>query len=199
VAVWDGFVRAFHWGAVALVAIAFLSPDDKSVHEPIGYAVLALVAARLAWGVFGSRHARFGDFVVAPATVIRYLRALGIGRARRYLGHNPAGGMMVLALLGVLLVATLSGWLSETDRFFGVEWVSTLHSASTDVLLGLVVCHVGGVAVSSLLHGENLIGAMVTGRKARQLDYEAGAAARPVGHPDLAAMGGGDPGHDRQA
>lgn len=180
IAVWDWFVRAFHWGTVALVATAFLSPDDKALHEPVGYAVLALVLARLAWGVVGSRHARFTDFMARPATVLAYLRELRSGKVRRYLGHNPAGGAMVLALLATLATVTVSGWMSETDRFFGVEWVSQLHRLSTDMLLGLIGCHLAGVLVASLLHRENLIAAMITGRKPALLqhEHEGDAAAR---------------------
>jgi cytochrome b len=177
--VWDLFVRVFHWGTVGLVAVCFLSSDDKSLHEPVGYAVLALVLARLAWGVVGSGHARFADFVVRPATVLAYLTALRRGGGRRYVGHNPAGGIMVLALLATLLAVTISGWLSETDRFFGVEWVSQLHSLSSDVLLGLIACHLVGVLVSSLLHRENLAAAMITGRKPACIERPEGAA-RPT-------------------
>jgi len=197
---WDLFVRAFHWGAVALVAAAFLSPDDKSLHEPVGYAVLGLLLARLAWGVVGTRHARFTDFVARPKIVFAYLKALWRGQARRYVGHNPAGGVMVVALLGALLVVTVSGWMSETDRFFGVDWVSHLHRLSSDVLLGLIACHLAGVLVSSVLHRENLVAAMITGRKPALLEnkYEGGTAARPLGRTDRAAMRGGNPGHNRQ-
>ena len=85
-------------------------------------------------------------------------------RPRRYLGHNPAGGAMILALLGLVLAATLSGWMSETDRFFGVFWVEAIHTSSANLLIGLVIVHVAGVVLSSFLHGENLIRAMFTGR-----------------------------------
>lgn len=183
IAVWDWFVRVFHWAAVALVATAFLSPDNKALHEPIGYAVMGLVLARLVWGVIGSRHARFTDFVSRPTTVLAYLRELWSGRVRRYLGHNPAGGAMVLALLATLMTVTVSGWMSETDRFFGVAWVSRLHRLSTDVLLGLIGCHLLGVLVSSALHRENLIVAMITGRKPAVLQHETESRAT-VGSPD---------------
>lgn len=199
--VWDRFVRAFHWSTVTLVAIAFLSPDMKSLHEPVGYAVLALVLARLVWGIVGTRHARFTNFVVGPVAVTTYLRTLRQGHARRYLGHNPAGGLMVLALLATLLVITISGFLSETDRFFGVDWVSRLHNLSTDVLLGLIICHLAGVLISSRLHRENLVAAMITGRKPARVEHEheGSTAARPLRHMDRAAMRGGDLGHDRQS
>ncbi len=176
VAVWDRFVRSFHWVLVLLVASAFLLPDWRIPHEAAGYAVLALVLARLVWGVVGSRHARFADFLASPATVLDYLRGLAAGRPRRYLGHNPAGGVMVLALLALLLIVAGSGWLSETDRFFGVEWVSGLHAVAANLLLALIVVHVLGVLVASLLHRENLISAMITGRKSVAEDAIAGEA-----------------------
>lgn len=177
--VWDPFVRMFHWGVVALVAAAFLSPDERRLHEPIGYAVLALVALRLVWGVIGTRHARFTDFVTGPRAVTDYLRRLAAGRPRRYRGHNPAGGAMVLALLATLLVVGGSGWLSETDAYFGVEWVSALHSAASTALLVLIGLHVLGVLVSSLAHRENLVRAMITGHKsaAAEAEDKGGAAA----------------------
>jgi cytochrome b len=186
VPVWDLFVRVFHWMMVALVATAFLSPDKKSLHEPVGYAVLGLVLARLAWGIIGTRHARFSDFVARPATVLAYLKALRRGAAQRYLGHNPAGGAMILALLGTLVIVTVSGWLSETDRFFGVDWVSLLHHVSAHLLLLLIGGHLLGVIVSSVLHGENLVVAMITGRKSVRLEgeHESGTAARSFGGAD---------------
>lgn len=170
--VWDPFVRVFHWSAVALFAAAFLSPDQKSIHEPIGYVLLALVVARILWGVVGSRHARFTSFVSSPATVLAYLRDLRYGRAERHLGHNPAGGAMIVLLLGMLVVCAGSGWMSETDRWFGVPWVSHLHHISAKLLLVLIGLHVTGVIASSLLHRENLVRAMVTGRKAAELPAE---------------------------
>ena len=104
VAVWDGFVRLFHWSLVILIAGDWLTADGPKLwHEAMGYAVAALVAARLVWGFVGRRHARFGDFVRGPRAVLAYLRALRAGREPRYLGHNPAGGAMIVALLLVLL------------------------------------------------------------------------------------------------
>jgi cytochrome b len=163
--VWDPLVRGFHWAVVALVVITFLSEDARALHEGSGYVVIGLVLARLAWGVVGTRHARFADFLAGPGTVLAYLRALRHGGARRYLGHNPAGGAMIVALLLTLLATALSGWLSETDAYFGVMWVSDFHRVAADVLLGLIGLHLAGVAVSSLLHRENLVAAMITGRK----------------------------------
>jgi cytochrome b len=165
VRVWDPFVRLFHWGAVAGVAITFLSSDHKWLHEPVGYAVLGLTVLRVLWGFFGTRHARFSDFVAGPGRVRAYLSSLFRGQAERHLGHNPAGGAMVVVLLILLLVAGVSGWMTETDRWFGVPWVDHLHHRSAHLLILLAGVHVVGVVVSSVLHRENLVRAMLTGRK----------------------------------
>lgn len=172
VKVWDPFVRLFHWGVVALVATAFITQDWKHVHMPIGYAVLALVAARIVWGFIGTKHARFRDFVARPRTVLAYLRALREGHPRRYQGHNPAGGAMVLVLLALLLATAGTGWLSQTDAFFGNDLVSGVHSALSSILIAAAGLHVLGVLVSSVLHRENLLRAMLTGRKPAKLSGE---------------------------
>lgn len=163
--VWDIFVRLFHWSTVVLFFTTFLSPDYKWLHEPLGYTLLALVMMRIVWGVIGSRYARFSAFVTAPSTVLRYLRQIRHGDAPRYLGHNPAGGAMILALIGMILLVCISGWMTETDRWFGIAWVNHLHHISAKLLLILVGVHVAGVVVSSWMHHENLVRAMITGRK----------------------------------
>jgi cytochrome b len=174
VPVWDRFVRVFHWSLAILVLIEFLTTDDgRTLHHLAGYAVLGLIGARVVWGVIGSRHARFTSFVAGPRGVLDYLRALRLGKAPRHLGHNPAGGMMIVALLGLLVVVAGSGWLSETDAFFGVAWVDHLHHISAHLLLVLIGLHVCGVVVSSWLHRENLVVAMLTGRKSAMSDAEA--------------------------
>ena len=184
VVVWDRFVRLFHWGQASLVLLAFLTTDDaRWLHEFAGYAVLALIAARLVWGLVGTRHALFISFLASPRAVLRYLALLRDGRAPRYLGHNPAGGAMIVALLGLLVIVAGSGWLSETDAYFGVPWVDHLHHISAHLLLVLVGLHIAGVIVSSWLHRENLVLAMITGRKpagsfhATKLQHEGGSTA----------------------
>jgi cytochrome b len=166
VPVWDRFVRLFHWGSAGLVLLAYLTTDDaRGLHEFAGYAVLVLVATRVVWGIVGTRHALFISFIAGPRAVLRYLMLLRAGRAPRHLGHNPAGGAMIMALLILLTIVAGSGWLSQTDAWFGVPWVDRLHHVSAHLLLGLIALHVAGVIVSSWLHRENLVLAMITGRK----------------------------------
>ncbi|MCS4503554.1 cytochrome b/b6 domain-containing protein [Arhodomonas aquaeolei] len=203
VRVWDPVVRLFHWSLVVAFTVAYLSSEeDSALHVYAGYVVLALIVVRLIWGVVGSRHARFGDFVRPPGEVFAYLRGLASGRPRHYLGHNPAGGWMVIALLVSLFAVTLSGVMLDTaeggalaaagsgsvaviatahadDGEYGEygergegdeggeEFWEEVHEASANVTLFLVFLHIAGVIVSSLLHRENLIRAMVTGRKPR--------------------------------
>jgi cytochrome b len=173
VPVWDRFVRVFHWSLAILVLIEFLTTDDaRTLHHLAGYAVLGLIGARVVWGVIGSRHARFTSFVAGPRTVLDYLRALRLGNAPRHLGHNPAGGAMIVALLGLLIVVAGSGWLSETDAFFGVPWVDDLHHISAHLLLVMIGLHICGVIASSWFHRENLVLAMLTGRKSARAEAD---------------------------
>ena len=166
VKVWDPFVRLYHWSQAALIAAAWITADEwKWLHERIGYAVMALVALRLLWGIVGPRHARFADFVRGPRAVLRYLDDLLHGRERRYLGHNPAGGAMIVALLAVIAATALTGWLQTTDAFFGSEAMENIHESLATLILVLVGFHVGGVALESLRHHENLTRSMITGRK----------------------------------
>ena len=108
--VWDLFIRIFHWSLVGLVAISYLSGEfEFEIHSYSGYAIFSLVLLRVTWGFVGSKYARFKNFVYSPSNVIAYLKSIVTGNPKRFLGHNPAGGVMVLALLTVLGTTTLSG------------------------------------------------------------------------------------------
>jgi len=110
VRVWDPLVRVFHWSLVVGFFTAYLTEDDLlDVHVVAGYVVMGLVVFRLAWGVIGSHHARFGNFVKSPAVTIAYLRSILSGHPSRFLGHNPAGAAMIVALLVCLAVTVVSG------------------------------------------------------------------------------------------
>jgi cytochrome b len=172
--VWDRFVRVFHWALLVAFVVAFASHEDGygALHLVSGYAVTALVGARLIWGFAGSRYARFTEFVRGPNVVLAYLVALVRGQVRRYLGHNPAGGSMIVVMLALLAVVSVIGILLTTTRFYGDELMFDLHEAAVDLMLVCVLLHVAGVLWSSRVHRENLIKAMWTGRK-RPLDEPA--------------------------
>ena len=166
VKVWDPFVRLFHWSLVLFFVIAVISADEwERVHEYSGYIVAGLVGVRIVWGVIGTRHARFSDFVYRPSVVMSYLKSTLHARAPRYLGHNPAAGMMVLALLLSLVFVSATGVMMTMDAFWAAEWVEDLHETAANVTIGLVVLHIGGVVFSSVEHKENLIRSMITGLK----------------------------------
>lgn len=166
VRVWDPLVRIFHWSLVGAFALAFLTADEwDAVHETAGYAAAGLVAFRVLWGFVGPRRARFSDFVRGPGSVAAYLRDAATFRARRHLGHNPAGGAMVVALLVAVAGIAATGVMMTTDAYWGVRWLEEIHETLVYATLGLVALHVGGVFVASVEHGENLVRSMLSGRK----------------------------------
>jgi cytochrome b len=166
VRVWDPLVRIFHWSLVASFAVAWISADEwDDLHIWAGYTAAALIAFRLVWGLIGPRYARFTQFLRAPGAVAAYLKDLVSGRERRYLGHNPAGAAMILALILSLTALCLTGWMTTLDMFWGEDWVEEIHEALANLLLVLVGLHLAGVVLASLKHHENLVRAMITGRK----------------------------------
>jgi cytochrome b len=166
VPVWDPFVRVFHWSLVGLFALAFATGDEiEWLHLAAGYAIAGLVALRLAWGFVGPEHARFGSFVRSPREIWQYLRDAARLRAPRHLGHNPAGGAMIVALLVTLAGTAATGFMMTTDAYWGAQWVENLHEALANGMLVLIGLHVAGVIVAGIVHGENLVRAMITGRK----------------------------------
>jgi cytochrome b len=179
VKVWDPFVRIFHWLLVLSFTVAWLSGEElETLHAWAGYAVTGLVLLRLVWGFIGTRHARFSDFAHRPAEVRAYLGDVMRMRARRYLGHNPAGGAMILLMLVMLLATALTGMacygveqgagplamLSGMSAASG-EVFEELHEFFANLMLLLVLVHIAGVIVESLVHRESLVRAMFTGRK----------------------------------
>ncbi len=177
--VWDPLVRIFHWTLVSAFSIAYVTEDEfLDLHVYAGYTVLGLLTIRLIWGFVGTRHARFSDFVRAPGATLIYLKELFSFRAKRYLGHNPAGGLMIVALLISLLVTSISGLaaygvegfgpLADWFHHYGVwndEWMEEIHEFFANFTLLLVATHLAGVLLGSLLHSENLVRAMFTGVK----------------------------------
>ena len=183
VKVWDPLVRIFHWTVVVgVLANGFVLASGKAPHRYIGYIVAAALAVRIAWGFVGSVHARYSDFVAPPRVVLRHLGAVLARRDRRYVGHNPAGGAMILALISLLALTCLTGWMQGLDAFWGVEWVQDAHSICANVVLAMAAVHVLAAVAESFAHRENLVLAMITGRKRR-------ASGRDVDHA-AAARGG---------
>lgn len=164
--VWDVAVRLFHWTLVTTVLTAWLTGGSGNrIHEISGSAVAALLVFRLIWGIVGTRHARFIDFVCRPRTLRSYLRDILSNRAERHVGHNPAGGAMIVAMLTGLAVTVVTGFMQLTNRFYGLEWVEQFHHYAANVFMVLVPLHLAGVIASSWMHRENLVGAMMTGDK----------------------------------
>ncbi|HEY8008353.1 MAG TPA: cytochrome b/b6 domain-containing protein [Methylocella sp.] len=166
VKVWDLFVRVFHWSIVAFFIIAYATGDEvERVHIAAGYAIAGLIVLRVVWGVLGPRHARFSTFVQTPREVFAYLRDTILLKAPRYLGHNPAGGAMILALLAMLTGTCITGYMMTTDAFWGAKWLEHVHEVVANLTVALIALHVLGVLIASFEHRENLVKAMITGRK----------------------------------
>lgn len=176
--VWDPVVRIGHWTLVIAFFTAYFTEGEPPLHMWAGYLLAAVILLRLLWGFIGSRHARFRDFVYSPRQITDYLGSLLRGRPRHYRGHNPAGGLMILLLLLCLALTGGSGMalyavedhagpFAELVAFSesSEELWEKVHEFFGNLTLLLVVIHVAGVVLSSLLHRENLVKAMVTGRK----------------------------------
>jgi cytochrome b len=191
VRVWDPLIRIFHWSLVAAFVVAYLSAEELStVHEIAGYVVAALISFRLIWGLVGSKYARFTQFLRGPSQTIAYIGDVVRSKEHRYLGHNPAGAAMTVALLLTLAGTAFTGWLLEDEGGVamlpdlpqivspayadgddegygrsGSEAVEEAHEMLANLMLLLIAVHVGGVVMTSFRHKENLARSMVTGDK----------------------------------
>lgn len=164
--VWDPLVRIFHWAlATCFVAAYLLTEGNGVIHQALGYFAGGLVAVRVIWGFVGASRARFADFVPSGRSLFAYVRDMSRRREQRYIGHNPAGAAMILALLTQIAFLALTGWLMTTDVFWGVRWLQDLHEAIAHLAAICVCVHVGGAIFESIRHHENLPLAMITGRK----------------------------------
>lgn len=177
---WDWPVRIGHWLMVVGFILAWLTAESESlrlVHAVAGATVLAAATFRALWGIVGSRTARFSDFVRGPAAVRDYLLGLLRLQPAHFTGHNPAGGWAIVLLLGFAVLAGASGWAIYND--LGGHWLEELHEGFASAMLAVVVVHIVGVVSGSVLHGENLVRAMINGYKNGRSD-EAIASARPL-------------------
>ena len=164
--VWDRPVRLLHWALAASVVAAWVTTEvGVGWHQPLGWAALGIVAARLLWSVFGNRHSRPAGFMRGPRATLRYAALVLRGKAPRYLGHNPLGAWMIAALVACVVLLALTGWLYTTDRFWGDATVERVHVLAAWSIAGLALVHVMGVVIASLTHRENLIGSMLHGLK----------------------------------
>jgi len=169
--VWDAPVRVFHWLLVLSFAGAYLTAESERwrlVHVTLGYTLAGLLAFRLLWGVAGTRHARFTNFVRGPAAVMQYMRTMLSGAPAHFTGHNPAGAVAIVLMLAAGLVIAVTGWATYNE--VGGEWLSELHEGAANFMLAVVVVHIAGVVLASRLHRENLARSMVTGRKLGALE-----------------------------
>jgi len=182
VLVWDLPVRVFHWLMVLCFAGAWLTAESERwrlLHVTLGYTMGGLVAFRVLWGLIGTRHARFASFVRGPRTVLAYLRSLVRGEPEHHVGHNPAGALAIVAMLGLVVGIVLTGHANFND--IGGEWAEDVHEAAASLMLALVGAHLAGVLASSWVHRENLARAMVTGRKLGMPQDGVRSAWRSVG------------------
>lgn len=176
--VWDPAVRLFHWSLAAAFLVAYMTGDYWEIlHVNAGYLIGGLLVLRVLWGFIGPTYARFSNFVRTPREVMTYVKDAVRFRAPRYIGHNPAGGAMALALMISLAMTVVSGiaLYGATDFAgplagmfrgeFAADVLEGLHELGANLTLFLVVLHLGGLLFSSLEHGENLIKSMITGRK----------------------------------
>ncbi len=179
VKVWDPVVRIGHWTLVISFFTAYFTEDEfMTLHVWAGYVIGFVVCFRVLWGFMGSPHARFAEFVRSPSETFGYLASLVRNQARRYLGHNPAGGAMIVVLLvflagtvfsGVMLYALedgagpLAAWVVQNAE--REELWEEIHEVLANLTLLSVAVHVAGVLFSTYAHRENLVKAMLTGRK----------------------------------
>lgn len=217
VKVWDVAVRAFHWSLVVLFTVSYLTgEDDSMLHIYSGYGIIGLLVFRIVWGVIGTRYARFSDFIYGKKATFEYAKSMLAGKPIHYLGHNPLGGWMVVALLISLACTTWSGLEAygaegqgplagsqtgfiktanahgnvkhdderESDSKSAIEKAGNkdadrrgereneddefwgeVHEFFGNISLFLIFLHIAGVIVSSVIHRENLVRAMITGYK----------------------------------
>ncbi|KPK50479.1 MAG: cytochrome B [Acidithiobacillales bacterium SM23_46] len=164
--VWDLPTRVFHWLLATSFVGAFVTAESehfRDVHVVLGYTVAGLIGFRLLWGMIGTRYANFRSFVFGPRAVLEYLISLFTRTPELYVGHNPVGSWAIWTLLALGLLSAGSGYAVYSD--LGGEWLEEVHEALSNTMLAVVAVHIAGVLLSSLLHRENLVSAMITGYK----------------------------------
>ncbi|MDP2752121.1 MAG: cytochrome b/b6 domain-containing protein, partial [Rhodocyclaceae bacterium] len=188
-AIWDIPTRLFHWSFATSFVVVWMTHESErlmNLHIAAGYFMLGLIGFRLLWGIIGNRYARFSEFVRGPSAVLRYVTSILEERPERHLGHNPLGAISIVLLLALGLGTGMSGWLIIND--LGGELFEELHEGLAGIMLAVVGLHLVGVAVSSFLHQENLVLAMITGYKKKR-NYS-GLSEHPSPPPSRGRLGG---------
>jgi cytochrome b len=164
--VWDVPTRVFHWLQALSFGAAYLtafSERMRNYHVALGYILLGLLVFRLLWGFIGTHYARFSSFLFNPREIGAYLLTMAKGKPEHFLGHNPAGSVSVWLLLALGIFIGVTGVLALQDD--ASDLVVEMHGVATNVMLGVILLHLIGVVMSSILHRENLVRAMITGFK----------------------------------
>lgn len=188
VRVWDLVVRLFHWSLLVVFTTMYIAAQSNEIeiHSLVGYVLMGLLSIRLVWGVFGTQHARFRAFAYSPRAAIDYIKSIISGHPERFIGHNPAGAIMVFALLFVLAGLVITGLITEATIEFegpllgltsGVDdqlayAIQKIHQVLADVSLWLIGFHIAGVLLACIQHRENLVRAMITGYKYKAADID---------------------------
>jgi cytochrome b len=202
--VWDVPTRLFHWALVLLIPLSYVSVETNrmELHFLSGYAILALLLFRLAWGIFGSDTARFARFVRTPLEGLRHLAAFLERGPDSEVGHNAAGGWMVLVMLGLLLVQTLTG-LGSNDDFLNEgplakhlgkalsDRISVVHAINFKLILAAIVCHILAIAAYAVFRRHNLVMPMISGWTRLDRVVEAPKLRNPILALALLAVAGG--------
>lgn len=180
VKVWDIWVRFTHWFvAMGIVANLMITEDGSQIHEYVGYGVVALVVSRLLWGFIGTKYARFSNFFPTPKRIAHHLKSFGKPQDETHLGHNPLGALMMFALWGVIIGLGVSGYLMENEAYIGnlylgnlnigglmeEDWLEEVHEILANSLYLLVPVHIISAVVMGKLQKQNLVKAMITGKK----------------------------------
>ena len=166
VKVWDIVVRSFHWGlALGVLLNLFVFEEGESLHQYSGYIVCGLVIARILWGFVGTRYARFSQFFPTVDKVRQQMRSMGRGEHAVHVGHSPMGAVVMIAMGFAVLALAFTGFLMDTDQFFGSELLEEMHELIANGLMSLVFVHVLAALVLSKIERVNLVSAMVTGIK----------------------------------
>lgn len=164
--VWDMPVRVFHWLLVICFAGAWLTSESERwamIHYAFGYTACLLVLIRLVWGLIGTRYARFTQFLKTPQAVLKHFMTMFGGHPHHDVGHNPAGGLVMFALMLLMLLIGFTGYLTVKE-FLG-DFASEAHEAIASLVLGLVILHVIAAIGMSLLEKQNLVRSMINGKK----------------------------------